>query len=112
MEFEQAEPTVENLFNELIEKDIKFMGVTARPLRSAPITQRQLLKAKVPLDSSSIINKELILDSYTGFIKNVLYVGSSGEKGDSLLSFWTEINFKPEKILFIDNSRSNLRKRA
>jgi phosphoserine phosphatase len=85
-------------------KNIKIMGLTARSIDTIDITIKQLASMNLSLQSNPIHNQNLSIDNTTTYTENILYVGPWGNKGETLVIFLKTINYKPKRILFIDDS--------
>lgn len=92
------------VLTELSNKNIKTMGLTARPAKIIDLTTKQLNTINISLNSNPICANEIWLSNSSCYINGILYVGSFGHKGKALIQFLDKIKYNTKEILFIDDS--------
>lgn len=93
-----------NVLRELSNKNIKTMGLTARPAKIIELTTKQLNTIKISLNLNPIYDNEIWLSNSSCYIDGVLYAGSFKHKGKALIRFLDKIKYNTKEILFIDDS--------
>ncbi len=113
------EKNIPNFINSLHEKNIKTMAFTAREWKVRKFTSNNLSNAGINLDKISIYDKTIeeapVKNQYGyGYENNILYLirgkdfTKATQKGSVIIKFFKKINYKPEKVIFIDNRLDNV----
>lgn len=92
-------------------RGIKTMGLTARTLDIASKSIEQLESIGVKMDRRAPHGKDMDIKSkdLAKYTRGVLFVGDRNDKGVLLKEFLTQINYKPLKIVFIDDKEKHVK---
>jgi len=104
---------VEAITPEIILSDqlvgLKVMALTARPANLAQVTENQLLSIGVSFLGSPVYGDDVADMNGQGaqgpqYIHGIEFVGPTSSKGEALVQFLHHINFKPGRIVFVDDT--------
>ena len=105
-----VEKNIPSIINKL-QKNNYVMGLTGRSLELSFCTKMQLQKHDIDFSKKSVSHKNLYFvineEKDALFKHGILFCGGC-DKGICLFSVFSKINYKPKKIVFIDDKEQNL----
>ncbi len=108
VQFKPVEPETPGLIRQLREKNIQAMVLTMRALQMAKSTVQDLRSADIDFSKQPIHHETVTLESMAGYAEGILYSGPMLSKGECLTSFLDTISYKPEYIIFVDDSKQQV----
>jgi len=101
-----VEEEVLGVIHSLEQKNIPIIGLTNRPLKSVEITIQQLHRFGLDFSSHPFGLQEYHFETQArpARFKDGVIVGNSNNKGFLVREFLEKIQFRPKKLLFIDDS--------
>lgn len=99
----------DKIVSQLQSKKIKVMGLTTQGIALATRTFKQLLAHDIDLSKTSpSVDDHYFLNGHGVLFRNgILFTGGS-PKGPALLKLLNHLNYRPEKIVFINDKKSHL----
>lgn len=97
-----------------LQEKFKVMGLTARPVDLAYVTQRQLIKgAGIHLEKNKFPSIDIPLVQTSDYNLKALFTGGilhagNNDKGPLLLSLIEKLNLNPSKVIFFDDIKANI----
>jgi hypothetical protein len=100
-----VEKETPSLINDLQNRGIQTMALTARPTELKDSTASQLKSIGIEFSKKSATDKNIKLSGKhpAEFYKGALLVGPKNNKGELLVAFLKQLSVKPKKIIFVDN---------
>ncbi len=83
-----------------------LIGLTCQPCKRADAQHEELLSVSIDLSINPI--QERNRTPLRNYRHGILFCGASGDKGKILRTFLAEVYFRPELIVFIDDTLENL----
>lgn len=98
-----VEPETPSVVQALHEQNIKTIGLTARGMTLAQRTHQQLEGLDIRLHQNTIHAEDLIIDEEAGFVKGVLSMEATGNKGERLIQLCEKIGYSLKRVVAIDD---------
>lgn len=93
-----------SIFHQIRQKGVTLMGLTARHPLEASFTHPQLHKVGLHFDYQDGNSHETFpLNHAATYDKGILFCGIRNKKSDVLLSYLDKKNYKPKRVIFIDD---------
>lgn len=103
-------PKISRIFSELKKQNCKMLGLTARNAKILNATLREINSVDINFSSNCPFPDNLELEAPLPYVysQGVIFATIKNRKGDALVNFLNHINFKPKKIIFIDDKLSHV----
>jgi hypothetical protein len=90
------------------QKGCIVLGLTARYPEEAQYTHSQLNRVGIHFDNR-YSRQKMLLNGPVLYEKGILFCGTCNKKGEALINFLKRIEFKPQKIVFIDDKLTHIK---
>ncbi|MFA6264056.1 MAG: DUF2608 domain-containing protein [Candidatus Babeliales bacterium] len=100
-----------SVINDLCEKSLAVIALSARSLPMIPHTKRQFKDLGIDFTRSNVghVRTDFTLNcGPVKFLEGVTYCGNN-DKGETLLRVLDRLNLEPQKIIFVDDKEKNLK---
>lgn len=107
-----VESDIPGLIADMQDNKVVVMALTARPGDVSDNTLRQLESIDVDFFRNAPYKKRLKFESMEKpvmYYKGILFVGELNDKGEALNKFLNKIKYKPQKVIFVDDSMRNVK---
>lgn len=94
----------------LQERGIPLLGLTARYIEMAYPTHSQLQSIGIDLSKNTLYpyDKEIEGGFASKFIQGIVFVGLKNDKGETLFRFLDSIQYKPKRVVYVDDKLKNI----
>lgn len=106
-----VEKSTPKIIKNLQKKNITVMALTARPIELQKATELQLRSVGVDLRGSQVLGArdvDVEGEHPSLFKHGSLFVGPKNNKGEVLVKFLEQINYHPQRIVFIDDKEKHI----
>lgn len=104
-------PKISEGFSELKKQNCKMLGLTARNAKASTLTFRELASVNIDFSSNSPFSDFIELEAPFPYVhfQGVIFATTKNRKGDVLVNFLKHIDFKPKKLVFVDDKWSHVK---
>ena len=106
--YEPVEEMTLHVLNNLNKEGIKNIALTRRLFSSSDATEKHLLSAGIDFSKNLLHKNDVVLNEEAAYFNGVLYSGFEEEKGCCLIKFLEEISYKPQSIIFVDDTKNHI----
>lgn len=107
---EIVEPASASIIQALQAKGVPMMGLTTQGLALATRTYQQLKQNSILINQTTPMKKDcyLMVNSHGVLYRNGILFTSGTKKGKALFALFDEMNYHPERIVFVNDKESHL----
>ncbi|MEZ5314721.1 MAG: DUF2608 domain-containing protein [Chlamydiales bacterium] len=106
--FKAVEPSTAGVIRKLQKQGNTVLGLTARYVEMAYPTIDQIHSIGIDFTLNTLKNFDCEIEGGAKYLEGIIFVGLKNDKGETLIRFLNQLNYRPKKILFIDDKEKNL----